>query len=800
MLRRILPLLVAVLALTACAKKKSEPAPTTGASKSPPSGVQHALTDLTVRQLMQGPGIVGTSPSNPRFSADGRFVFFDWNAPARLDSMNATAPLDAYEHWLDLKKDEGTYRLELATRRIEKLADAVADTTAPDEFAWDHARDRRGEIRHGDVYLVDASTGRARRITATVAREKSIQISPDGKTAYFRRGDDLFSVAWSGGPLTQVTNLALKDDPKDKKLTAQRQYLVDEQKALFDEFKDHGDKKKKENPPVVYLGSGYEIQRLLVSPSGRYVAVGLNHPATDVRRPLVPLVVTESGYVETEEARSKVGDAQDATSVVFVDLKGDSVVQMKIEGEMDTDALSWSPTEDRLLVRGLTNDWHDRYFMIASPDDRGPDGKVAPHVLDRFHDDAWVGGPSFYETGAWMPDGKAIYFISEADKWGHLYTVSTSGRRTQLTHGSFEVYGAWPDPKGSRWFVISNEGRPGSQRLWEMKLDGSDRRLVTPEIGDYTAAFSGDMKHAAVLYSTLTHPDELYLLDADAATLDGPLTQSTTEVYRSYPWRDPETLSFKANDGASVPAQVFRPEDFGGKPNGAGVVFIHGAGYLQNVIDGWGYYYREFMFNTMLAAHGYTVLNVDYRGSAGYGRDCRVAIYKHMGGRDLDDIIDGAHYLERNDHVGTKQVGVYGGSYGGFLTLMAMFKYPDDITSGSGLRSVTDWAQYNHWYTVRILGLPSEDPEAYKRSSPIYFASGLKGHLLMLHGLRDDNVLAEDILRLSQRLIELGKQDWQLQLYPVESHGFERASSWTDEYRRTYKLFNSTLPDGAAGK
>ncbi|HET6462510.1 MAG TPA: prolyl oligopeptidase family serine peptidase, partial [Candidatus Krumholzibacteria bacterium] len=165
-----------------------------------------------------------------------------------------------------------------------------------------------------------------------------------------------------------------------------------------------------------------------------------------------------------------------------------------------------------------------------------------------------------------------------------------------------------------------------------------------------------------------------------------------------------------------------------------------------------------------------------------------------------DDLIDGARYLVQERGVGEKQIGMYGGSYGGFLTLMGLFKYPDEVTSGAALRSVTDWAHYNHWYTVRILGTPAADPEAYKISSPIYFAEGFKGHLEMLHGLRDDNVLAEDVIRLSQRFIELGKEDWNLTLYPVERHPFQRASSWTDELTRAYKLFDRTLPNGAAPK
>jgi dipeptidyl aminopeptidase/acylaminoacyl peptidase len=801
MSQRILPLLCAIVLLASCGKKSTETTPMTSGA---PAGAEgRSFQELTVRQIMQGPGMVGTEPSEPRFSADGGTVYFKWNNPARLDSMNVSDPENAYDHWLDLEKDAGTWRLDMASKAIEKLADAVADTTFPDESAWDRARRRRAEIRNGDVFLVEPGS-RTRRITATVAAERAIQISPDGETVWFRSGNDVFAVAWRGGPVRQLTNLVLADDPDARKPSAQRQYLIDQQKELFVEFKDRGEKKKEDDPKKIYVGAGIEIQRMLVSPSGRFVALGLTKPASGDQDPKIPIIVTKSGYMETEDVRSKVGDEQESQFVVFVDLKGDSLVRLaddektdeKVDKKPDekiVEPMSWSPTADDLLLRRISGDWHDRYFMVASPQQRGADGKVAARVLDRFHDDAWVDGPAFYETGAWMPDGKAIYFISEPDKWGHLYTVSLNGRRTQLTHGAYEVHDAILDEKHDRWFLVTNEEFPGSRRVWTMRLDGSGKKLLTPERGDYALTFSPEMDSAVVIHSTTTAPPELYLFNPGSGALDGPLTRSTTAVFRGWSWLEPERIVFRASDGVGVPAHLFRPERFGGTPNHAGVIFIHGAGYLQNVLDSWSPYYREFMFNTMLAARGYTVLNIDYRASEGYGRDCRTAIYKHMGGRDLDDIIDGARLLVSDYGVRKNGVGVYGGSYGGFLTLMAMFKYPDDISAGAALRSVTDWAHYNHWYTVRILGTPVDDPEAYRRSSPIYFADGLRGNLLILHGLRDDNVLAEDDIRLSQRLIELYKENWELALHPVERHGYKRASSWTDQMTRAFKLFERTL-------
>ena len=199
------------------------------------------------------------------------------------------------------------------------------------------------------------------------------------------------------------------------------------------------------------------------------------------------------------------------------------------------------------------------------------------------------------------------------------------------------------------------------------------------------------------------------------------------------------------------------------------------------------------MFHNLLTDLGYTVMQVDYRASAGYGRDWRTAIYRYMGGRDLQDYVDASRYINRTYGVDPERIAIYGGSYGGFITLMALFTEPEHFGAGAALRSVTDWAHYNHTYTANILNTPTTDSLAYARSSPINFAEGLEDPLLMPHGLIDLNVQFQDIIRLTHRLIELGKEDWELAVYPVEGHGFQEPDSWTDEYRRILKLIESTV-------
>jgi dipeptidyl aminopeptidase/acylaminoacyl peptidase len=317
-----------------------------------------------------------------------------------------------------------------------------------------------------------------------------------------------------------------------------------------------------------------------------------------------------------------------------------------------------------------------------------------------------------------------------------------------------------------------------------MSVDGGDRRRMTTKPGGHNAIVSPDGSTVASVYSYSDTPPELWVGNRK-------ITASPSPEFSSYPWSDPPIVEIPARDGAKVPARIYKPAGF--KKGGPLVVFVHGAGYLQNVHRQWSSYAREYMFHHLLRDRGYLVLDIDYRASAGYGRDWRTGIYRFMGGKDLDDHVDAVQWAIKEHGVDPKRVGIYGGSYGGFITLMALFTQPEVFQAGAALRPVTDWAHYNHGYTSNILNTPQKDLEAYTKSSPIYHAAGLKGHLLIAHGMVDVNVHYQDSVRLVQRLIELRKENWEFASYPVEDHGFVEPASWADEYKRILKLFDSTI-------
>jgi dipeptidyl aminopeptidase/acylaminoacyl peptidase len=264
------------------------------------------------------------------------------------------------------------------------------------------------------------------------------------------------------------------------------------------------------------------------------------------------------------------------------------------------------------------------------------------------------------------------------------------------------------------------------------------------------------------------------------------------------PWVEPSYLRMPSSHQADpIHARFYAPRSpqrlRGPDGKVPAVIFIHGAGYLQNAHQGWSNYFREFMFHTWLSDNGYAVLDLDYRGSAGYGSAWRQAIYRRMGTPETEDLVDAVRFLAEHHDVDPQRIGLYGGSYGGFMTLMALFTRPGEFAAGAALRPVTDWAHYNHGYTSNILNTPDIDPLAFERSSPIEFANGLEDPLLMCAPMVDDNVFFQDTVRLAQRLIELEKQDWEVAIYPVEPHSFRRPSSWLDEYRRIFKLFETHL-------
>ncbi len=780
------------------------------------------LSDLTVEKIMRDPRWMGVSPSEITWSEDGQRIYFNWNPEkAESDSLYVVS------------RNGGTPRkVSLAERRV--LPASQGD--------YDRSWSRKVYEKDGDIFLLDIKRWRIRQITRTVEVERNPRFTADGKKVTYIKDRNLYLWHIDNGEIVQLTDFrdGFQKSEKEEPKIDQEKWLKKEEAELVGYLKKQADLKKlseknkkavlPERPKKIFVEDKV-VQDVQLSPGERFITFVLNKPARQAKRTMVPNYIHETGFTEVLDARTKVGSTQSTYQLGVYDIKEDTVLfvctedipgiydrpayletydeagseedaqeksqeteksEQKSAREVMFPDLVWAEDEDCAVVSVMAQDHKDRWIMLLEPD------SARLRLLDRQHDDAWIGGPGIRRWRrqgpvlGWMPDGRRVWFQSEASGTSHLYTVDIqTGEKTALTSGPFEVYTPRISRDKKQWTFTSNEAHPGERHFYRMPIDGGKAVQTTRMEGSNQVFPSPDGKMLAVCHSVSNRPWELFIMENKTGAPAKRITHSLSPEFLSYPWRQPDVITFPARDGARVHARLYRPAN--PEPGGPAVIFVHGAGYLQNAHKWWSHYFREYMFHNLLVDHGYTVLDIDYRASAGYGRDWRTAIYRHMGGKDLTDQVDGARFLVEACHVDPKRIGIYGGSYGGFITLMALFTEPDVFAAGAALRPVTDWAHYNHWYTSNILNVPYADSLAYVRSSPIYHAEGLKGALLMCHGMVDVNVHFQDVVRLSQRLIELGKENWELAVYPVEGHGFREPSSWTDEYRRIFTLFEENL-------
>ncbi|MFL5606411.1 MAG: prolyl oligopeptidase family serine peptidase [Gemmatimonadaceae bacterium] len=755
--------------------------------------------EFSIRNIMRGPELYGRTPTNVRWSADSRWIYFQWNA-AGTDWREPLRP----------------YRVRAeAGAQPERLTNAQADSAAP--YATDGKRSPDGRSRvveaNGDIYLVSLRDGSARRLTQTVAAESRPDFSSDGRTVYFVRENNAYALSLADGATRQLTDIRTGPAPMDSaKALGQRGRLEQQQRDLFEAVRDRAaldsaardDRKAREAAGLqtIYLTATERVAGIDVAPNGRAALVVIGQPAAAQRQAEVPQFVTSSGYVENLKTRTKVGDATARQRVLWVSLPSGKATPLKVFGADSTATgnvavAGWNDDGSRAALFAFPSNRKSRLLTLVRSD------TAAFTTVETLRDSAWVGGPCSSCAG-WYDNGQRLWYVSEATGYAQLYSAAATGGDVQpLTQGKWEVLDVELSPDKREFFLTTNEPSPYEQQQYRMPVRGGARTRITTASGGHAAVASPDGRWLADVYSFVNRPPDLYLVANRPGAEQVRLTTSPSADFNGMTWLAPRIVDIPASDGVSVPAHIYTPTDMGAQPNGAAVIFVHGAGYLHNVGNFWSQYPREYMFNQFLAKHGYVVLDLDYRASAGYGRDWRTAIYRWMGGRDLQDQVDASRWLAKNHGIPGSRVGVYGGSYGGFITLMALFTAQDYFGAGAALRSVTDWAHYNESYTSAILNRPQDDTLAYRRSSPIYFASGLRSPLLMAHGMVDVNVNYQDIVRLEQRLIELGKTDWTLASYPVEDHAFVRPSSWTDEYTRIFDLFERTIarpPAGAAAR
>ncbi|WP_372359777.1 prolyl oligopeptidase family serine peptidase [Xanthomonas axonopodis] len=764
---------------------------------------------LTIEQAMADPDWIGPAVDQAWWQWDGKQVQY-------LLKRDGSPVRDTYRQGTGGGTAEG----------VADTARAGLDAANP---SYDATRQRMLFARNGDIFLRDLRTGALTQLTRSNETESRPQFASDGG-AIWRAGNNWYHWRADGGT-AQVAVVKAERDPNaaPKADVLREQQLATlatlrRDKEQRDALRTQEDAWRRADATraaaPVYLGDEVEIVDSALSPDGRHLLVVTQAKNADEGQAgKMPRYVTESGYEEFQEVRTRVGrNAPAAHALWLVDvgagtarslsfdplpgiatdplaalrkaakrdpLKGNRAVRVESDGDGSGPAVHWSDDGRNVAVEIRAVDNKDRWIASVDLDN----ARLQPR--HRLSDSAWINW-DFNDFG-WLPDNRTLWLLSEESGYSQLYTVEGNGKPRQRTRGKWEVSMPVASADGGGMFFLCNQKWPGDYEVCKLDLRNDQLTEITALNGVEGFSLSPNGQQLLVRYSGSYLPTQLAVVPATGgqATV---LTDTRTAAFKAQPWIAPQYVQIPSKHGAgTVWGKYYGPKTPEPGKQYPIVMFVHGAGYLQNVSERYTPYFREQMFHNLLVQQGYIVLDLDYRASEGYGRDWRTAIYRNMGHPELEDYLDGLDWLVATKQGDRARAGIYGGSYGGFMTYMALFRSPGTFKAGAALRPVGDWMQYNHEYTSNILNTPELDPEAYKISSPINYAEGLRDHLLIAHGMIDDNVFFKDSVDMTQKLIELHKDNWQVAPYPLERHGFTRADSWLDEYKRILKLFNEQV-------
>ncbi|MGH8028844.1 MAG: DPP IV N-terminal domain-containing protein, partial [Arenimonas sp.] len=579
-----------------------------------------------------------------------------------------------------------TYTQPVAGGGAQLVGDAALPQLDANFPVYDRTHKQALFVRNGDVFLRDLRTGTLRQLTRSAAAEADPQFASDQRAVQFRVGNDWFRWSPTEAAATQVAMPRAEKDPATDPASAplrdqalRLSQALRKEEAQRKQAREAEDARRRADPTraarPAYLGDGVEITATSLSPDGRWLLVVASAKGTEAGRGgKMPKYVTATGYEEMEDVRTRVGlNAPVAQALHLVDLASGQVRELSlaslpgagtdpladlraaqklpvakpprviriVDGDSLANDVQWSKDGARAAVRLRAVDNKDRW--IARLELAG--ASLASAGLESAHrltDPAWINW-NFNEFG-WLADDRSLWLLSEQDGYSHLYTQARGGSPRALTQGNWETSAPVLAPDGSFYFVCNREW-PGDYEVCAVPPGGGAVREVSGLDGVEDFALSPDGQRLLVRYSGSYLPAQIAVqpVSGGSATV---LTDTRTAQYKARTWIEPQYVQVPSTHGAgTVWAKLYRPATLEPGRKYPVVLFVHGAGYTQNVHERYPYYFREQMFHHRLVEQGYVVLDMDYRASEGYGRDWRTAIYRRMGRPELEDLIDGVNWM-----------------------------------------------------------------------------------------------------------------------------------------------------------
>jgi dipeptidyl-peptidase-4 len=679
-------------------------------------------TELTLDRLTAQPSLSGTAPISPAWSADGTQLAFAWNdAGTPLRDVWVTAAAGGSPKRVTDMGRAFPYPEPSATDPDDQLAERVAARArgGVSEVTWGPGGREIVFAYRGDLFRVAADGSGLTRLTRSSGGRSDLAFSPNGAFLSWLQDGDL----WLWNQKTNESVRATRIGMPPLSTTAGARYT---------------------RPDV-------EVSAYRWSPDSRHIMVQIDD-RTQVRKVAIANFLaqdTEIKYVR----RDYPGDHDWVRSVGLVAIADGRLRTIDLPEKTDrrVSNIAWSPDSTRLLIDQHSENAVHRWMYVVNAADA-----IAREV---WHDERETRTTQFWNS-EWRGDGEALIFVSDVDDRHHLYSLpATGGKATRLTSGDWSVIspgfgGASLDalPKTREVLFVASKKAPSERHVYRMADTGGAVTQVTTIPGVHQPVVSPDGARIALLHSSDVTPMELYLVDAKGGA-ERRLTTSPPKEFASYPWVQPRYITFKSRtDGVTLHGRLLEPP---GLDKTKKYPVILGPVYAFTARNQWRGTYS--LFEQFLAIEGgYIGLQVDVRGSSGYGREFREKLLRDYGGIDVEDLQSGAEYLKTLPYVDGERIGIWGWSYGGLMTSMSLFKKPGFYKAGVAGAPAT-----NVWHAttgeVHVTRLPNTNPDVFRRNSAYSFAEGLQDHLMLIHGVVDDVVLFRDSAALAEKLMMLGK-------------------------------------------
>lgn len=592
----------------------------------------------------------------------------------------------------------------------------------------------------GDFWVLDRASGRLHQLggDAKPSTLMFAKFSPDGGRVAYVRENNLYVEDLASHAITQLTH-----DGSRTIINGTFDWVYEEELDLRDGFR--------------------------WSPDGRRIAYW-QLDASGVRDFLL-IDNTDSLYSFTIPVQyPKAGQTNSAGRVGVVDAKGGTTTWFNVPGDPRNNYIArmdWAANSNELLLQHLNRLQNTDDVLLADANS----GVVRTVLTER--DSAWV---DVVDDVQWLDKGARFTWVSERDGWRHVYAVSRDGKTVKLlTRGDFDVANVERiDEKGGWLYYIASPDNPTQRYLYRVRLDGSGKaERLTPasEPGTHRYTLAPNAKWALHTWSSFGVPPVTDLVRLPAHTVARTLVDNATLRATVDALRRGKAGFFKvdAGGGVQLDGYLMRPADFDSTKRYPLFFNVYGEPAGQTAVDEWGF--SDYLWHLMLTQQGYLVASVDNRGTPSLrGRAWRKSVYRKLGVLTSQDQAGAARTMMQWSFVDPTRVGVWGWSGGGSSTLNLLFRYPDIYRMGIAVAPVPDMRYYDTIYQERYMGLPQDNAADYAQGSPITFAEGLKGKLLLVHGTGDDNVHFQGTEALINALVKADKP-FDLMTYPNRSHG-----------------------------